>query len=103
MIDHLDLFEYSAALARHTDPDTSHAAARDVAGAIASALERRVLAAIKGSPQGLTNHEIVAITGLTWNTATPRIRPLVRKHLVYDSGERRSGETNRKCIVWKAI
>lgn len=91
------------ALARHSDPDTSHQAAREIAGNIANALELTVLEAIRGNPQGLTNHEIVSVTGLTWNTATPRIRPLVRKGLVQDSGNRRIGTTNRKCIVWKAI
>jgi hypothetical protein len=97
------LFEKNReAWARSRDPVTSHIAAESVRGDIATKLESDVLAAIKRHPHGLTNHELVTATGLTWNTCTPRIAPLVRKKLVVDSGERRKGPTNRACIVWKA-
>lgn len=88
--------------ARKKDPNTSHEAAENTKGKIANRLETEILSALKRNPHGLTNHEIVAATGIDWNTATPRIAPLVRKNLVVDIGERRIGPTNRPGIVWKA-
>lgn len=90
------------AFARHTDPDTSHMAADSFEKPDTNAMEARVLEALKAHPHGLTNHGIVEVTGLSWNTATPRIRPLVNKGLVVDSGDRRMGPAGRYCIVWKA-
>jgi hypothetical protein len=103
-----DLFGWTppadgAAYARHTDPDTSHDAAEEVAGTSASRLERIVYECLLDHPQGLTMHEICEKTHLLWNTASPRIRPLTRKELVYDSGERREGPAGKMCIVWKAV
>lgn len=91
--------------ARVTDPATSHAAAEAVQGNLAW-LEAVVLGIIAASAaRGVTNHDIVAQSGLPWNTCTPRVRPLVRKGLVKDSGQRRPGPTSgaRKCIVWVAV
>jgi hypothetical protein len=100
----LDLFEKKdKALARRTDPDTSHEAAHKITAERLNASETVVLAALRGNPNGLTNHELVSETGMTWNTATPRIHPLVQKGKVYDSGQRRVGPAGRNCIVWKAI
>jgi DNA-binding MarR family transcriptional regulator len=90
-----------AAFARGSDPDTSHQAAEHVQRHTATRLERLALAAVRANPAGLTNHEIAAVTGVVWNTITPRMKPLERKGLVYDSGLRRKGPTNRPCIVWR--
>lgn len=95
-----DLF--GEAHARWSDPDTSKAAAEDLAGEKATRLEYVVLATLQNFPQGLTMHEIVRLTGLPWNTVSPRIRPLVRKGFVIDSGKRRKGPTGHSCIVWRA-
>lgn len=100
MIDQEEL-PFGEAYARNEDPDTSHEAADNTEGEIASHLEKKVIKALELNPQGLTNHQIVEITHIVWNTITPRVRPLVRKGLVVDSGERRTGPTNRRCIVWK--
>ena len=86
------------AFARHTDPETSHEAAEAVE---ATVLEQMVLKALRDNPEGLTNHEIVEATGLTWNTASPRLRPLVNKGFVYDSDVKRPGPSGRRCIVWR--
>jgi len=91
------------AFARRTDPDTSHAAVDTFDKQDTNAMERRVLEALIDHPNGLTNHGIVEVTGLSWNTATPRVRPLVKKGLVVDSGDRRMGPAGRYCIVWKAV
>lgn len=89
------------AYARATDPGTSNAAAADVREESASRLEDVVYRALLTHPTGLTSHEIVEATGLSWNTCTPRIAPLVRKGFVVDSGIRRAGPAGKQCIVWK--
>lgn len=91
------------AWARRSDPGTSHEAALEVEGEQANRMELEVLLALRKAPSGLTNHELVSLTGLPWNTVSPRVRPLVRKGWVQDSGERRKGPTGKRCIVWKAI
>jgi len=91
-----------AAYARNKDPVTSHEAAESVRGREANAMEGRVLSELKLWPDGLTSHELVEITGIRWQSITPRIRPLVRKGLVEDSGLRRPGPTGRNVIVWRA-
>ena len=90
------------AYARRFDPDTSHAAAEEVRGSLATRLEAKVLSCLRSHPDGLTMHEICELTDMVWNTASPRIRPLCRKGLVEDSGVRRKGPVGRSCIVWKA-
>lgn len=91
------------ALARVSDPDTSHAAAKAVSGATVGGLAVIALAAFKANPLGLTNHELVAETQIPWQSITPRIRPLVRAGLICDSGQRRPGPTGKKCIVWRMV
>lgn len=93
------------AYARATDPGTSHAAAKAVKGEEAGRLERQVVMALELGPgDGLTTHEICAIYGLEYGSVTPRIKPLVRKGLVVDSGIRRVPEGRTKAgIVWKAV
>jgi len=98
-----DFFPQGEAYARGSDPDTSSDAARHLRGNIATQLEYKVLRTLKQFPMGLTNHEIVHHSGLTWNTASPRLAPLVRKGYVVDTGRRRKGPTNRSCIVWSAV
>jgi hypothetical protein len=95
--------ELTRAWARNSDPDTSHAAAIALGRRKINALERMVLRALWDSVDGLTNHEIVERTGLSWNTATPRVHPLVIKGLVKDSGRRRAGPSGKSCIVWEPV
>lgn len=87
---------------RYNDPDTSVEAAVSVD---ATRLEAIVLEAIRSCREkGATSSELVALTHMDWPTVTPRCRPLVRKGLIYDSGERRKGLwSNRNQIVWKAV
>ena len=94
--------ELGEARARNTDPGTAHEAAAAIEGEKANQMERLVLDVLNGHPGGLTSHELVSLTGLPWNTVTPRIRPLVRKGMAIDSGRRRPGPANRRCIVWAA-
>lgn len=95
-------YEFGDAFARATDPATSHAAAAAVEGEHANRMEKLVLVELrKYREMGLTNHQLVAATGIAWNTITPRVRPLVNKGLVLDSGLRRLGPKGKKCVVWK--
>jgi DNA-binding MarR family transcriptional regulator len=87
------------ARARRTDPKTSKAAARTVP---VVDLEARVLAALR-SNGGMTTRELAALLNVELVSVSPRMRPLVEKGLVVDSGERRSGPGRRsKAIVWRA-
>lgn len=88
-------------LARHrrNDPDTSKAAAYSVD---VPPLEKVVLDYLtKYRLGGATTHEIAEATGIDLVTISPRIRPLVEKGLVEDSGHKRKGRSGRKSIVWK--
>lgn len=90
------------AFARHTDPMTSEDAARSVRPET-TRLENIVLDALKRrGDQGATTNELAELTGMSLVTISPRIRPLVRKGYVEDSGKRRSGTSGRKSTVWLA-
>lgn len=91
------------AYARHSDPETSHDAAESVSGTQANRLERIIYETLLDHPDGLMMHEICEKTQLVWNTASPRMKPLVNKGRVVDSGQRREGPAGKLCIVWQAI
>ena len=89
----------SHGLARHTDPDTSHAAALSVD---VSQLERIYLETLRANPMGLTNEEIAERTGLPLNSISPRSKPLRDKNLIFDSTYRRPTSSGRSSIVWRS-
>ena len=80
------------ALARASDPDTSHDAAASVNVARA---EGRVLDCLRVMGKA-NNNEIAEYLACRVNASSPRIAPLCRKGLVRNSGLRR----NRQ-IVWE--
>lgn len=86
--------------ARRSDPDTAKKAARSVPVAD---LEERVLECLRWSRAGLTTHELSRLLKADLVSVSPRMRPLVQKNLVKDSGQRRRGESGRASIVWKAV
>jgi DNA-binding MarR family transcriptional regulator len=100
-----DLFAY----ARHTDPATSHDAAKfDV-----TRLERIVHETVRRHPNGLTAEEVADITGIDLQSITPRFKPLEdrgflrREHLgATESGtaiyKKRPGASGRGRIIWFA-
>ena len=103
--DDTDLFK---AYARSTDPDTSHDAAASVDPHLPN-LEDTVYAAIKSrGDRGATCDEIVDLTGLNWNTVSPRLKPLRNKKLIEaqtvfeDTVIKRQGKSHRMQIVWFA-
>lgn len=90
------------ALARSTDPTTSHQAAFDFSSKV-TAIEQRILDELRGLGRGgLTTHALAAVLGLELVTVSPRMKPLVEKHLVRDSGRRAESPSGRKRIIWVA-
>lgn len=64
-------------------------------------LETIILATIRAaSPNGLTTNEITDATGIELVTISPRTRPMTRKGVIQDSGQRREGKSGRMSIVW---
>ena len=99
-----DLFDDKRALARNTDPATSHAAAESVN---VSKLESKVLGILQNF--GPMTAEQVAVTlSMQLPTITPRFAPLLDKRMIEKcvgcDGEtmlRKSVLTGRKRIVYK--
>lgn len=92
-------------LARRTDPDTSHAAARAMKDS--DKVCARVLAVIKSfGERGCVSDEVLhdeALFDLEYGTITPRYRQLLNKGLIVDTGERRPGISGRPQRVMRAI
>jgi len=104
MADQLTIFEEIdrklAALARATDPATSHAAARTVTPTLQH-LHALILAALTGAwTKGLTTHEIAACTDVEWGSITPRMLPMEKLGFVKRSGSRIPPGRTRPSIVW---
>lgn len=91
------------ALARTTDPDTSHAAAASLALATLSEVQRAVyMAVLDAEPGGLTTVEIAKLTDIERITVSPRIKPLCEAGWLRDSGQRRIPAGHRvSSIIWR--
>lgn len=79
--------------------DTSESAA-DAIESAASALRSKIHHLIKKYPNGLTCHEVEVEMNLRHQTASARIRELVLKGKLRDSGHRRLTDTRRGAVVW---
>jgi len=90
------------AFARNTDPETSQVAADDIQGSKANWYEQRVLNVLRSYPDGLTTHEISDISAMYYATVTPRMKPLMAKGLIKDSGKKRKSPFGKLCIVYQA-
>jgi DNA-binding transcriptional ArsR family regulator len=96
-----------AARSRHTDPDTSHAAARSIEADVPR-MELLVLNdLVQRGDHGGTWNEVSESTGLDRATVSPRFKPLREKGLVEmreRNGEviKRPGYSGRGQIVWFA-
>jgi len=100
----------SKPVARHSDPDTSHAAADSVTELTEK--QETVLALLINYGPQLSDGEI-AVTyrrvgyHVTWPQSESGLRTrrseLVRKGLVQDSGERVKLESGRMAILWEAV
>lgn len=88
-------------LARHTDPRTSKEAAEKVrVGPLQIAILRELLRALKFDPSGLTMNETVDLTGKPNESITPRFRPMEKKGLILDTGDKRRNPSGKLAIVW---
>ena len=82
------------ALARRTDPDTSHVAALTVD---ANRLEGLVVALLERHPDGLIVKEIASLLDVAQVSISPHMKPLEKKELV-----RRTTIRRERSIVWKS-
>ena len=89
------------ALARSTDPSTSHSAA---ASFNTTDIETTVLKAVASFPDGATLDDVMSVlSDMSVVTVSPRFRPLMTKGLIRDTGEKRMGKAGRKQRVVQAI
>ncbi len=111
----LDIFDLSrqseakaeTGRARNTDPETSKESAKKVN---ATSRELIVLKALATCPVGATCQELVDLTGLAWNTLSPRLAPLREKGLIrvrLDSEgnklKRGSRLSTHRQLVWENV
>jgi DNA-directed RNA polymerase specialized sigma24 family protein len=104
MIGQLDLFDLAAvtpvAVARATDPETSHAAAASVTPTL-NRLHSMLLAHfIDAGTRGFTSFELAEHTGVPHVTVSSRLRPMERLGLIVATDETRLGPSGRRSIVW---
>lgn len=89
----------TAALARNTDPQTSHDAATDVQERVAR-MEVLVLRSLYDHPAGLNWDEITNITGMRAGSVSPRFAPLRQKKLIQHGRCTRKGSSGSVQTVW---
>ena len=88
-------------LARATDPETAKEAAKSVD---TSKMEQIVLDVIRSFPNGCISQDVEnALPHIRVSSITPRFRPLIRKGLVIETGEKRPGFSGRNQRVMRAV
>lgn len=85
---------------RRSDPPTAKAAAQSVPVAD---LSDRIMRALRITKEGRTTIELAWLLQVGRDSVSPRMKALVTKGLVVDSGETRKSENGRAAIVWKAV
>lgn len=90
----------SEALARSSDPSTSVEAGESVK---TTELEDLVLEELFANPTGLTTRDIAKLIMRDLVSVSPRMKPLVAKGAVRDSGIRARGPSGRQQIIWQAV
>ena len=92
----------STPTARHSDPETSHQAARDAAPN-AGTNRALALATLQAAlPDGLTDFELAELTGVAQTSIGVRRKELERAGLVVATIDRRPSPSGSAAIVWKA-
>lgn len=79
---------------------TSARAADSLDATTLNRLHRQVLAFLEARPEGATDEEIIAGTGLNPSTARPRRIELARRGLVVEAGTRKT-RSGRMACVWR--
>ena len=88
-------------LARATDPETSKQAAQSVD---TSKMEQIVLDVIRSFPNGCISQDVESeLAQYRASSITPRYRPLMKKGLIVDTGEKRPGFSGRNQRVMRAV
>lgn len=96
-------FAAPAPTARHTDPDTSHAAAA-LAAPRATTNRAAALAALRAAgDRGLTDFELADITGVAQTSIGVRRKELRDAGLVEATGDRRPAPSGALATVWRAV
>lgn len=90
--DYSDRHEDDGGGVRNTDPDTSHEAAASLTKSDLSHLQDMVIGSLRADGKGQITHEMARDCDIGRDTLSPRMKSLVKKGLVYDTGRRR---------VWK--
>ena len=80
---------------------TSREAADSLRPAVLNAMQRRVLALLATTPEGLTDEEMQRRLGMNPSTQRPRRIELMRMGLVQRAGTRRTS-SGRSADVWQA-
>ena len=104
MTTQIDLFDptfKSRMLARNSDPQTSHKAAKQVS-VFANNYHRKIYEALQTMKDG-TFYEIAERSGLEPASVWRRLNEMEKDHLIQQTGEERKGPTNRLCRVWRSI
>jgi len=87
--------------ARATDPETSKEAAQSVDP---TKLEQIVLDTIRSFPNGCISQDVEhMLAEYRASSITPRYRPLMKKGLIVDTGEKRPGFSGRNQRVMRAV
>jgi hypothetical protein len=100
-----DLFGYdlySGEPPHQAHSTTSAAAARSIAPRIGD-LHRRIIAWLRGHPQGATDEEMQDDLDMPANTQRPRRRELQLAGYVEDSGKTRLTRSGRNAVVWRLL
>jgi hypothetical protein len=89
------------ALARSTDPRTSHAAAESLSGETLARLEQLVCDILAAHPEGLTTSEVARLCSLGRDSISPRMKRLEKVKRVVRTGETRIPAGKRKpAQIW---
>lgn len=88
-------------VARRTDPETSHLAAKD-AQPKAGTHRALALRTLTEHPEGLTDFDLARLTGVPQTSIGVRRKELVRAGLVVATDERRKAPSGSLAIVWRA-
>lgn len=99
MIETPDLLSWRPA--PHNGTETSRLAADEIEPS-AETLRGRLLTVLRSYPEGLTDEQMQAATGMGGSTQRPRRQELERAGLCYKTLQTRRTASGRLAIVWRA-
>ena len=87
--------------ARHADPESSHAAARELVKSGRGLAQRAEVLEALTRYGSCTSRELAFKSGLDRYTIARRLPELERSHVVYKSGQRQCSTNGRLAVVWE--